>query len=226
MIKKIENIFQFLFSLLKAFSTWKQSMELFKFFYFFCIVIHKVCFKRNEKKKSKIIFCWQTYGFLRLENYTVQNNQNIVMFKYFLTPNNEMGVFNYEVMYYKVITGERQRLTLSIMEGPNDNHYSRTVLTTSIDVCKAYRGILPTGLTRSIFGNESYTKQRSCPYLKNHWYKYYNLTITDEWIPPIEETKFRLETIIYAVVQGKKSLTLMTKLVVFGRAKKDFLKLQ
>jgi hypothetical protein len=113
------------------------------------------------------------------------------------------------------------------MNDEKDLEFSHVVLSSVIDTCKFSEEVLPTVIYRSIFSSKTYLKNvMKCPFRKDHWYRYHNLTVTDELLPPIPyEMKFKFQVQNFGLIQGRKGWILLGDLNVTGKVKKEIFKL-
>lgn len=133
-----------------------------------------------------------------------------------------MVVYGYSIMFYKVIMSEKHRVTISTMSNLNDLNYTHTILTTTFDVCKARKRVLPTFYSKTIFHDQNYTSSIKCPYQLNTLRSFENLTVTDAFLPPLPETKVKLEIVSYGIVKDQKGWKFLKRFTHFVRVKKDF----
>jgi Protein of unknown function (DUF1091) len=147
---------------------------------------------------------------LKLDNFSIQVDERYMSSKYTYTDTSDGNGF--------VVNGEdtlkldmekvQQSITLSTPESINDKEYSHIFTTVTVDLCKLST-VQPNIIVRvllQIFLNFSNSKiELICPPPKNAPLKITNLTITDQFFPPMSfETKFKLNLAIYATIKDRK----------------------
>jgi hypothetical protein len=164
-------------------------------------------------------------AYIRIETSTVERNAKLTSYNMRFTPDPDKILYHYEAMFYKVLTKHRQKITIWTMKNENDFEFSHKRTSFVFDTCKLSQGVLPTVIVRLLFNDKNYLDNiMKCPMMQNHWYRYNNLTFTDE--PPVPvEVKFKYQLQIHGVVEGMKAWSLLSSVNMTGRVKKEVFKL-
>lgn len=138
------------------------------------------------------------------------------------SPDGNTGLLNAKTICFVDILRLQHRVKLAVPKDQKDSNYSQIVFQTPIDMCRIAKGIQSSIVTRTfmenIAGSEANIK---CSYPKGSEFVIKNLTVTDQFLPPIPiEMKFMYENNVHAVIGGKKGWTYLYRLRVFGRGKK------
>jgi hypothetical protein len=166
-------------------------------------------------------------AYICVDNFTVQTFTNFSTYKISFLPDPVKAVYSFEVMFSKIVIKIKQKLSIYTKEDENDLEISHLLISMVVDTCKISQGVLPTVIVRSIFKDKNYLNSvMTCPFKKNYWYRYTNLTVTDELLPPIPtEMKFKLRLQSFGIYEGKKSWNSGLELNVTGRIKKEVFRL-
>lgn len=134
-------------------------------------------------------------------------------------------IFSLEMMFFRTVLREQQRLEVSIATDGIDNKYSQTVFKTTIDACRISKGLQTNIFTRMVLPD--FIKKTSsdiayaCPYPKDVWIRRFNCSVTDQLLPPmLIEKRFKFHSRLYGMFQGIRSWTFIYEVTAYGRYKK------
>jgi Protein of unknown function (DUF1091) len=139
------------------------------------------------------------------------------------TPDGEASVLNYDVFFHVDILREQQRMNFFTPIDENDKDYSKLVMSTPIDSCKLSKGVQTQLFSKVLLENHkrSHNIPYTCPFLKNVHLTLTNCTLTDTFLPPMQnEFKFKVLINFYGKLKGKKGWTFTYGLKTFGRYRK------
>lgn len=131
-------------------------------------------------------------------------------------------ILNYEVTFLEEVLREQQRIKISGPKDNSDQNLSRLMFSTTVDTCNVSKGVLSNFVTKMMPQNilKIFNSNYTCPFPKNSKHKLVNCTITDKFIPPLPETKFKFEIDLYGKIRGKKRWTYLYSAKAFGSFKK------
>lgn len=128
-------------------------------------------------------------------NFTVAN-----------TPDQESGLLTIHKEVYETILQQDQRMTLYRSEDSADYKIKHLMGSFNMNLCKLFEGVKNNVVMRIM--SESYLKSMSskitCPIVKGTKYSMVNMTLTDQYFPPLAQTRFKFHHEVSAKIQGQK----------------------